>query len=204
MTSKARRFAVVLLIVPLFLLSCGGPKPYRLIAEAAKSPERPAVFVHDKRLKLRLRKAMVVAMPDRALAVSPYVVGGHAYLVGWVEDVAQRTALEEAARTVSELRSVDSYMPVKPEGEDATSSSDEMELKAKVVGAILAAARSQKINVAVEILGSHAVLIGALGSAEQVQETSKAARDTSGVSGITNFLRVPVAADAKRFGGLLP
>ena len=95
-------------------------------------------------------------------------------------------------------------MSVKPDGEDATSSSDEMELKAKVVGAILAAARSQKINIAVEILGSHAVLIGALGSAEQVQVTSKAARDTSGVSGITNFLRVPVAADAKRFGGLLP
>lgn len=204
MKSRLLLAFVSLFISSLFLLSCGGAKPYRVIVEAARSPERPAVFVHDKRLRLRLREALVLAVPDSTLSVSPYVVGGHAFLVGWVKDDAQRMALEEAARSTSGLLSVAAYLPVKPTGSEAPDSSSELGLKAKVVGAIVAASGTEKINITVEVLGTHAILVGALRSADDIQSASKAASDTSGISGVTNFLSVPLDIDTKRFGGILP
>lgn len=204
MKSKSSLAFIAVFFLALFLLSCGGGKPYRLMAQAARSPERPAVFVHDKRSTLDLRKALVLAVPDSTLSVSPYVSGGHAYLVGWVKDDSQRVALEEAARGVPGLLSLEAYLPVKPTGAEAPSSSSELELKAKVIAAIVAASGTEKINIAVDVLGTHAILVGAVRSSSDIQEAETAARNTSEISGVTNFLRVPQASDAKRFGGFLP
>ena len=196
-------FAAVLFSL-LSLPSCGGVRPYRAMAQAARSPERPAVFVHDKRLKLSLRRALLSAVPDSALSVSAYVSGGHAFLVGWTKDDTQRMNLEEAARGVPGLLSVTVYLPVKPSGDEAPQSSTELELKTKVVAAILASSRSEKVNISVQVLGTHAVLVGAVRSTDAIDGAAKAASDTSGISGVTNFLNVPVEGNAKRFGGFLP
>lgn len=177
--------------------------PYRLIVQAARSPERLATFAHDKRLKIRLRKALLSVEPESVLRVSAYVSGGHAYLVGWVEDDGQRTALEDAAQGVRGLVSVAIYLPVKPTGEDAPDTSVEVELKAKVTAAILASSGAEKSNISVEVLGTHVVLVGIVHSTEDIQAAGAAARDTHGVSGVTSFLHVPPAQDAKRLRGLL-
>ena len=63
-------------------------------SEAARSPEKPLDFVQDKVMRIDLRKALVEADPEDVLSVSPYVVGGHAYLVGWVSSPAEREKLE--------------------------------------------------------------------------------------------------------------
>ena len=177
--------------------------PYRLIVQAARSPERLATFAHDKRLKMRLRTALLAVEPESVLRVSAYVSGGHAYLVGWVEDSGQRKALEDAAQGVPGLVSVAIYLPVKPAGEDAPDTSVEVELKAKVTAAILASSGAEKTNISVEVLGTHVVLVGIVHSAEDIQAAGAAARDTHGVSGVTSFLHVPPAQDAKRLRGLL-
>ena len=203
MQTRAVHALLLVCFLLVFVFACGGAKPYKLMAEAARSPERPAVFVHDKRLRLHLREALVVASPGSTLSISPYVVGGHAYLVGWVDTDGERADLEAAAQGVSGLLSVAVYMPVKPTGADAPSSTAELELKAKVTASLLAANRSDKINIAVEVLGTHAVLIGALGSAEDVRRADEAASETSGISGVTSFLSVPPESDEKRLGGFL-
>lgn len=200
-TSLYRCIAVQLLA--FFVLSCSGGKPYRLIAQAAKSPERAAVFAHDKRLRLSVRRALVLARPDATLSVSPYVTGGRAYLVGWVTDNEERQTLEQAARSVPGLLSVDTYLPVRPTGGATLDSTGELELKAKVVGAIVATSGTDKINIAVDVLGTHAVLTGAVRSLDDLQRAVRAASATTGVSDITSFLSVPSARDAKRFGGFL-
>jgi len=188
----------------LVLCACGGAKPYKLMAEAARSPERPAAFVQDKRLRVHLREALVLASPGTTLSVTPYVIAGHGYLVGWVDDDGEREDLQRAAEGVSGLLSVSAYLPVKPIGEDAPSSTAELELKAKVAASLLAVGRSDKINISVEVLGTHAVLVGALGSSEDIRQAENAANETSGISGVTSFLRVPSESDAKRLRGLLP
>mgnify|MGYP001423721541 CR=1 FL=1 len=174
--------------------------PYRLLVQAVRSPQSPMAFVDDKRLKLNLRKALLLAAPDTALSVSSYVAGGNGYLVGWVEDDAEREKLEQAARGVAGLISLAVYMPTKPSGDDAPSGSAELQLKAKLMAALRGAMGSDQSNIAVDVLGTHAVLVGVVSSTAKIQQAGQVVRQTTGVSGVTSFLTVPLASDTKRIG----
>jgi osmotically-inducible protein OsmY len=157
-------------------------------------------FVSDKRLKANLRRVLLVAEPGSALSVKSYVAGGHGYLVGWVADDAERSRLEEVARGVAGLVSLAIYLPAKPTGDEAPSATAEVELKARVMASLRVAMGGDKANIAVEVLGSHAVLIGVLSSTGKIQDAALAARETSGISGVTSFLSVPLSGDEKRIG----
>jgi osmotically-inducible protein OsmY len=174
--------------------------PYRLLLQAVRSPQSPMAFVADKRLKANLRAALLTADPGTVLSVKAYVGGGHGYLVGWVKDDAQRTKLEDAARQVAGLISLAVYLPAKPTGDAAPSLTAELELKAKLKASLRVAMGGDTPNIAVEVLGSHAVLVGVLGSTAKIQHAGQAARETSGVSGVTSFLTVPLSGDTKRIG----
>ena len=177
--------------------------PYRLLVEAVRTPQKPLAFVQDKRLKMNVRKALLIAEPKTALSVSSYVAGGHAYLVGWVDDDAQRNSLEDAARKVPGLLSIAVYLPSKPTGDDAPSTTSELTLTAKVKAAIMQRSRIEKTNVAVNVLGTHAVLVGVVHSTDDIQSAVAAASGTEGISGVTNFLHVPMDKDRKPSLGLL-
>ena len=199
-----RRVVPGLLIIA-FLVLAGGARvhaftPYRLLVSAVKSPENASVFIQDKRLKLQLKRALVLAVPDATLSLSPYVWGGHAYLVGWVDDADERNRIEEAAKEISGLKSVDIYLPAKPKGDAAPSSVDALKLKALVVASLVGAMGTDEANISVDVLGRHVVLVGVLASADEVHVAQEAATGTVGVSGVTSYLSVPPARDQKLLG----
>ncbi|MEE3328884.1 MAG: BON domain-containing protein [Myxococcota bacterium] len=178
--------------------------PYRLLFSAVKSPESASVFIQDKRLKSQLKRALVLAVPESTLSVSSYVFGGHAYLVGWVDDVNERGEIEEAAKSIGGIQSVDVYLPIKPKGDAAPSSVDELKLKTSVVASLVEAMGTDQTNVSVDVLGTHVVLVGVVGSASQVHSAREAAEGTKGVSSVTSYLSVPPPADRKLLGRRLP
>ncbi|MBM4265598.1 MAG: BON domain-containing protein [Deltaproteobacteria bacterium] len=175
--------------------------PYRMMLEAAKSPEKPMELVQDKRLRTQLREALLVADPDGVLSISPYVFLGHAFLVGWVDSPAERMKLVDAARGVGGLRSLDVYLPEKPA--NVSTSADE-ELKLKVEEAITLESSAQRMNVSIQVLAGHVVLLGAVRSGEEIQSADAAARAVPGVTGITSYLLVPAPGQEKMLEGLLP
>jgi osmotically-inducible protein OsmY len=175
--------------------------PYRLMLEAARSPERPMAFVQDKTLRIRLREALVAAEPGDTLSISPYVYGGHGYLVGFVTSKGERTRLIDAARKVEGLISLDVFLPMKPAG---ASAEKDLELKLAVEKAITLNSKAHRMNVAVQALDGHVVLIGAVGSEEAVQSAGEAARQVPGVDGVTSFLTVPEPGSEKLLRSLLP
>ena len=174
--------------------------PYRLILQAARSPENPMAFVEDKRLKTKMRRALLVAEPESALTVEPYVAGGHGYLIGWVKDRAERQRLEDAVRGVQGLISLAIYMPTRPTGAQTPSRTAELKLEASVRLALRSEMGAETTNIDVRILGNHAILIGVLGSSAEIEQAAKTARQTSGVGGVTSFLSIPLSGDAKRIG----
>jgi len=174
--------------------------PYRLIVQAVRGPQSPMAFVDDKRLKANLRKALLLAVPDATLSVSPYVAGGNGYLVGWAKDDAEREKLENAARGVQGLISLAVYLPTKPSGDGAPNFTADMALEAKLKAALHLAMGPDQTNIAVDVLGAHAVLVGVVGSTAKIQQAGQIARGTDGVSGVTSFLTVPLASDTKRIG----
>ena len=179
--------------------------PYRTILEAARSPEKPLAFVHDKMLRISLRKALVEADPSGALSISPYVFGGHAYLVGWVSDAAERDKLEAAAHGVGGLGSLSSYLPAKPTGADAPSESAELGLKAKIEEAVTPRLRRASNE---RLCGRPRHTRGARryrrerrGGPVCRRRRPRYRRDQRGV---TSFLTVPEPGNAKLLQGLLP
>jgi len=193
---------ISLAVVSLGTQSAEAFTPYRLLVQAVRSPQSPMAFVEDKRLKANLRKALLLVAPETALSVSSYVAGGHGYLVGWVKDDAEREKLEQAAQGVTGLISLAVYMPTKPSGDDAPSATAELQLKAKLMAALRGAMGSDQVNIAVDVLGTHAVLVGVMSSTAKIQQAGQLARQTAGVSGVTSFLTVPLASDTKRIGVL--
>ena len=71
------------------------------------------------------------------------------------------------------------------------------------MAALVANSSAEKTNVAVDVLGSHAVLVGVVHSTADIQSAVAAAKGTSGITGVTNFLHVPLAENTKPSRGLL-
>ena len=157
-------------------------------------------FVEDKRLKTKMRRALLLAEPETALTVEPYVAGGHGYLIGWVKDRAERQRLEDAVRGVQGLISLAIYMPTRPTGAQTPSRTAELKLEASVRLALRTEMGAETTNIDVRILGNHAILIGVLGSSAEIEQAAKTARQTTGVGGVTSFLSIPLSGDAKRIG----
>jgi osmotically-inducible protein OsmY len=118
---------------------------------------------------------------------------GHVYLVGFVDSAAKRDAAVQTVRGVGGVRSVDAYLPVATEGSgDAMSreASDRV-LQGEVKAALALGGQEVASRVDVEILAGHAVLTGVVASEEAIETATASAGKVNGVTGVTNFLRLP-------------
>jgi len=167
--------------------ACGNARPYRMMAKAATSEESAFSQAGDQRLKARMREAIVAADPKQTLAVTPYAYMGHAYLVGFVDDAAEGDRLLSTIRGFEGVRSVDGYLPTRPEGRSEAS---DLEIKGKVKAA-MAIIGETVTQIEIESLAGHVVLLGVVGSAEDIDNAGERARRVGGVTGLTNFLLVP-------------
>lgn len=175
---------VVLLIVTA---GCGGMRPYRLMGRAATSEEGVLAQAEDGELKIQLREVLV-SHDGSPLAITPYVFMRHGFIVGFVDDAAQRDELLGAAQGVHGLQSLQSYLPAR----SATSAIvDDVATEAKVKEALALASDVVVMRVDVKVLDGHAVLLGVVASEEARDSAETAAAGVSGISGVTNFLLLP-------------
>ena len=180
----------LLLCAAFGLIGCGGARPDRAMARAARSRESLA-----SRLEDRAMKAEIIAnlMEDGALGgagVTPYVYMGHAFLVGSVRTPAQRDAATADAWRVEGVRSVEAYLPQTPGKRSLSRSASDAELKAELKGR-LALDPALTTRVDLEVIDGHAVLLGVVPSQEAAQSAGTIAQGTGGITGVTNFLLVP-------------
>ena len=173
---------------------CGGARPYRAMARAASSEESASAQAEDLRLKASLREALLAADPQSLGHVTPYAYMGHVYLVGFVDDAAQRQTLIGAAGHVPGVVSVNTYLPGHPaESETAR----DLETKAEVKSA-LAVSGDRVTQIDLEVLAGHVVLLGVVDNQQAINTAAAAAQSVSAVNGVTNFLLLPEAEYEKR------
>jgi osmotically-inducible protein OsmY len=178
----------IVLVAALASIGCGNARPYRAMAKAASSEESAPAQAQDHRLKMQLREAIAGEDPRQLADVTPYVYMGHAYLVGFVPKHGDADALVDRARAVEGVRSVDTYLPAKP---DERSLVSDEEIKAKVKSALALEPGQVVTRIEIEVLARHVVLLGVVRSAETVADAERLASSVDGVSGVTNFLLVP-------------
>jgi len=107
--------AVNILTAALLLLMNGCHTPYVLAAKAATSHLSPRAYAKDQRLKDQMREAILVDQALSGLSITPYVYMQRGFLVGFVKDAEQAIAVTRVARSVSGLRLLDTYLPIKEE-----------------------------------------------------------------------------------------
>jgi osmotically-inducible protein OsmY len=182
--------ACLLLGASVGLLGCGGPRPDRAMARAARSQESLASRLEDRAMKAEI---LANLMEDRALGgarVTPHVYTGHAFLVGSVRTAAQRDAAIADAWRVEGVRSVDAYLPQTPARRSAGRTASDAALKAELKGR-LSLDPTLTTRVDLQVIDGHAVLLGVVPSQEAVQSAGTIAQGTGGITGVTNFLLVP-------------
>jgi hyperosmotically inducible protein len=124
------------------------------------------------------------------ISVTPYAYMGHVYLVGFVNDVAEGARLESIANSVAGVRTLDTYLPVRPA---SASTVGDAELEAKVKSALALEPGEVALRIETEALAGHVVLLGVVSSQGAADSAGARARTVAGVRGVTNFLLVPEA-----------
>ena len=200
MTGRALA-AWLLLGASVGLLGCGGPRPYRAMARAARSQESLASRLEDRAMKAEI---LANLMEDGAVereSVTPHVYMGHAFLVGSVRTPAQRDAATADAWRVDGVRSVDAYLPQTRARRSAAQTASDAALKAELKGRLSLDAALTHIDLAV--IDGHAVLLGVVPSQEAVQSAGTIAQGTGSITGVTNFLLVPEEGSERLRPGLM-
>ena len=185
-----KSLALASLTLALLAAGCGSARPYRAMAKAASSEENVFSQAEDHRLALRVREAILADDPQRVVSVTPYAYMAHVYLVGFVNDADEGRRLESIANSVAGVRTMDSYLPVRPA---SGSTVGDEELKAKVKAAMALEPGEVAMRIETEALAGHVVLLGVVSSQDAVDSAGARARTIAGVKGVTNFLIVPEA-----------
>ncbi len=175
---------VVLLIVTA---GCGGMRPYRLMGRTATSEENVFAQAEDREVKIQLREVLV-SHDGSPLAITPYVFMRHGFIVGFVDDAAQREELLSAAQGVQGLQSLQSYLPARS---SRSALVDDVATEAKVKEALVLDPDVVVTRVDVKVLAGHTVLLGVVASEEARESAETAVAGVSGMSGVTNFLLLP-------------
>ncbi len=177
--------SVMLATTCLIALSAeAGFVPYGRIFKAAKD-ERPYITqAQDSRLQLQLHKTILLNSPASLTNISSYVYSAHAFLVGEVENDAERNTLINGAKEITGLYGVSYFLPQKKTTEKSTSS----ELEIKLKGFIDPKYPSSKVTV--KVVQNNVVILGVLDPQEQ-KSVCKSVQEIAGTTKIINFLQEP-------------
>lgn len=160
---------------------------YKRAADAAMSPLSAPAQAQDMRLKGDLRAMLVENDNFTTLRLTADVFMDRAFIVGFVDSREQAQDLIDAAKHVRGLRSLDTYLPVRPATD---SSSSDLELKTKVRAAIVESPGLVGERYTVVALDGVVALLGVTMSEEERRTVEQVARSTSGVTDVKDFLLV--------------
>lgn len=152
---------IITILVLQGISAHAGFMPYGKIYKAAKDDRSYMTQAHDSRLQLELHKSILLNSPSSLVNISSYVFLGHGFLVGVVENEAERENLIKYSKNVQGLNGISYYLPVKNKTADDSSSALEIKLK----GMIEPDYPSSKLTV--KVVQNKVVILGVLEPDEQ-------------------------------------
>lgn len=172
--------------------------PWTEVYKAFKDPRSYRVQAQDARTEIALKRSLLLDDPSTVLDITTVCLMGRVFLVGQVNSTQQRATLIEEARQVSNVRSVQDYLPTK--AELAPGDVSALDVKMSLFGSKDASPETLTIRT----LGGAVVLMGVVASNEDRGTVEKAASKVDGVAKVVNFLLLPEAGSEKALEGVLP
>ncbi len=156
------------------------------------------VAVDERSVKTMAQDKLIVAkivanfLDDdsiKVLDISAACYNGQVYLVGEYETQKQKEQAIAIAKGVEGVKSVSAYLLPKKEIEGCKTA-DNLKMMAKVKAALIKDTDIWSTNVDVKVIQCNAVLLGAVGSENEINKSIAHAKGVEGVKAVKSYLMV--------------
>jgi hyperosmotically inducible protein len=183
MQKYARGFFLIFLILGILITGC------TTVYKSAVDERSLGKQYDDEKITLDIRKKFTDDAKIKYFDISTYCYNGHVYLVGEYDTADQKSQAVKLAKEVEGVKSVTDYFLPKKKA-DTCGTTDNLKLSTKVTADLIADKAISSTQIEVKALQCHIVLLGLVGSTDQINKAIAHAKSVEGVRSVKSFLRV--------------
>ena len=179
-----RIFGLLFCLMVMNFLGSGCGTAYKVVMDERNVKTQ----AHDEKIEMAIRKKIAESERVKFIDISTYCFNGDVYLIGEYDVSSQKNDAVKLAKEVEGVRSVTEYFLQKKVG-DHCGTTDNLELVAKVKARLIKDKDIWSTNVKVESVQCNIVLLGLVGSKNEINKAIAHARSIPGVRSVKSFLR---------------
>ena len=142
----------------------------------------------DQSITMGIRKRFAEDEKIKYFDISTYVYNGHVYLVGEYETADQKKQAVKLAGQVEGVKSVtDFFLPKKED--DTCGTTANLKLLANVKKALIGGKDISSTQIEVKALQCNIILLGLVGSADEIKKAVSHAKAAEGVRSVKSYLK---------------
>ncbi len=183
--SMYRLISRILLITILAIMTAGCGTIYKAAMDERSLSQQTA----DASISAAIMSAYLDDDDVSVLGIEPYTFAGDVYLVGEYENTKQKNKAVSIARNTDGVKNVTTYfLPKKVD--PACETSDNLGILASVKKKLISDGDIWSTNVEVKVVQCKVVLLGLVGSQEQIKKSIAHTKAVEGVRSVKSYLRV--------------
>ena len=187
MKRSVKIYSMMICVLALLTL-CGCSMAVRSTYGVAVDERTMGTIFSDEQIKLTIHQRLLDDDAIKFLDISPFCYDGHVYLVGEYGTGKEKERALEIANHVPGVKSVTYYL-LRKGNEDTCGWTDNLEIGAKIRAELIGDRDISSTNVDVKAIQCHVVLLGIVGSREEVAKVIAHAKSVAGVRGVTSYLK---------------
>jgi hyperosmotically inducible protein len=179
-----RKFFAITVILLLLSLGFGCTTIYK----AAVDERDVKTIASDKKIEATIVKRLFEDDSVKVLDISTYCYDGKVYLVGEYETDKQKSLATRIAKNVEGVKSVTTYLLPKKK-DHPCGTKENLEITVKVKGALIKDKEIWSTNVEVKTIQCKVVLLGIVGSEQEIDKAIAHAKSVEGVRSVKSYLK---------------
>jgi hyperosmotically inducible protein len=179
-----RNIRVIFIILILVIMMTGCTTIYKSAADERSVGEQ----YDDQKITMAIRKKFSDDKKIKYFDISTYCYNGHVYVVGEYDTVDQKSQAVKLAGEVNGVKSVTDYFLPKKE-DDTCGTTANLKLLTKVKTKLIGDKNISSTQIEVKTLQCNVILLGLVGSADEIKKAISHAKAVEGVRSVKSFLK---------------
>jgi hyperosmotically inducible protein len=171
----------IILILGILIMGC------TTVYKSAVDERSVGEQYDDEKITMAIRKKLSDDEKIKFFDISTYCYRGHVYLVGEYDTADQKNQAVRLAKEVDGVKSVTDYFLLKKK-DDTCGTTANLELLAKVKKELIGDKDISSTQIEVKALQCNIILIGLVGSADEIKKATSHAKAVEGVRSVKSFL----------------
>jgi hyperosmotically inducible protein len=176
------------LLTLMFFILCVAVSGCGTIYKAAVDERSIGTIASDTKIKTVILKRFIDDETIKTLDISVASYNGNVYLVGEYETLLQKNKAAEISRSVEGVKDVTTYMLLKDK-DGPCGTKVNLELTAKTKAKLIKDKSIWSTNIDVKTVQCNVVLVGLVGSKEEMMKAAAHAKSVEGAKSVKSFLK---------------